>query len=459
MHFKANRIFKPISGSFLYRILLFISFLAIQCKDPRLNFNEIVNQYLEIGKAIEANYPRISINAAPGLIKSFVSNIGDTSTTILRRSISKDSIEVKIGLCENALQKLLTSHRIEDTILLRLNWMLGNLKAAKFLMSVENGNKNTDFEFESLQLFNIQAPNFSEQTFKLINEKLDSLIPGNGPIKDRFRDLNNKFIIPKNKIDTVFKSIISESRRRTKLHLLLPSDESVQIQYTSKNPNRGFYQYLGNNKGCIWINVEYPVNVLNAIEIACHEGYAGHHVYNILMGRSQKNKDFKEFNFCLLRGPQGFINEAIPSFSREMVFASNEEKEFVKQVLLPLAGIDTTNFDLFFKCSSIRTNINYISNEISRRLMTGTLSDEEALKWLEDYAYLTKDECIYAIENIRNSRSLNTSYNFGRDLVQQFVTLNSFSDEYGSWGHAYSWLMSNIISPSDLDKKILLHGL
>jgi hypothetical protein len=459
MHFKADSIFKPISGSFLYRILLFISFLAIQCKDPSLNFNEIVNQYLEIGKAIESNYPRISINAAPGFVKSFISNIRDTSTTTLRRSISKDRIEFKIGLCENALKKLLSSHKVEDTILLRLNWMLCNLKAAKFLISVENGKKNTDFEFESLQLFDIQAPNFSEQTFKLINEKLDNLIPGDAPIKDRFRDLNNKFIIPKNKMDTVFKSIISESRRRTKLYLLLPSDESIQIQYTAKNPNRGFYQYLGNNKGCIWINVEYPINLLNAIEIACHEGYAGHHVYNILMGRSQKDNDFKEFNFCLLRGPQGFINEAIPSFSREMVFPANEEKDFVKQVLLPLVGIDTTNFDLFFKCSSLRTNIKFLSNEISRRLMTGTLSDNEALKWLEDYAYLTKDECIYAIENIRNSRSLNTSYNFGGDLVQKFVTNNSFSDDYGSRWQAYSWLMSNIISPSDLDKKIQLPGL
>jgi hypothetical protein len=176
------------------------------------------------------------------------------------------------------------------------------------------------------------------------------------------------------------------------------------------------------------------------------------------MGRSQKDRNFRELNFCLLRGPQGFINEAIPRFSREMVFPSNEVKEYIKEVLIPLAGLDTTDFDLFFKCSSIRTNIKYLSNEISRGFMHGTLSDEEAQKWLENYSYLTKEECFYAIENIRSSRSLTTSYNYGGDLIQKFVTLNSLEDNDDSRWMVFNWLMTNILSPSDLDKKILLTG-
>jgi hypothetical protein len=90
--------------------------------------------------------------------------------------------------------------------------------------------------------------------------------------------------------------------------------------------------------------------------------------------------------------------------------------------------------------------------------MSGTLNDEEALKWLENYAYLTKEESIYAIGNIKSSRSLTTSYNYGEDLIQKFITLNNTEDNEDSRWMVFNWLLTNILSPSDLDKKILLPG-
>jgi hypothetical protein len=61
------------------------------------------------------------------------------------------------------------------------------------------------FDEESSDLFGVAAPVHDEKYFRLLIAKFDSVLPGKGDPVTRFKQLANRFIIPKNKLDTVFK--------------------------------------------------------------------------------------------------------------------------------------------------------------------------------------------------------------------------------------------------------------
>ena len=49
----------------------------------------------------------------------------------------------------------------------------------------------------------------------------------------------------------------------------------------SRGPRYNWYK--GNLRSVIQVNTDLPLAVDRAIDLACHEGYPGHHVYNALL--------------------------------------------------------------------------------------------------------------------------------------------------------------------------------
>jgi hypothetical protein len=440
--------------TFLIFILIFFRCIQFYEIESVSKFDDIVNQYIKIGNAMRVYYPRIQSNTGPGLIQHFVSSPGMQPKHIL----PKDSINLLIELCKSNITKILESPDLKEIEQLRANWILANLKAVEYSIQVEKG-KVRDFDEESFQSFGIRLPIYIEQYFKNINLQLDSILSGNGTTMERYNRLSEKFIIPQEKIETVFRKIIEESRTRTKLKLQLPEKETAKLVFIKGKRARGGCYYKGNNESTILINQEFPIDIFTAVEVACHEGYPGHHVYNLFMDQSRNNKKLTELSFSPLFGPQGFMTEAIASSAREMVFSNNDLNIFVKQVLLPIAGIDTTDFTLYCKANLIKNNNKYLNTELSRGFVNGSLSDQEILRWLTDYSILSNEEKIYYLETIKNFRSRIASYSFGADIIRKFLnTRSQYNDEISRW-EDYKWLLSNPTIPQELKKLATNKGL
>src|SRR5690606_36009084 len=107
---------------------------------------------------------------------------------------------------------------------------------------------------ESMELFGAKAPAYPESHYKKIINELDSMLPGKDDISQRFQALANRFIIPKEKLDTVFKAAIAESRRRTLQHYQLPANESFTLSFVTDKSWSGYNWYKGNYRSEIQIN-------------------------------------------------------------------------------------------------------------------------------------------------------------------------------------------------------------
>ena len=99
--------------------------------------------------------------------------------------------------------------------------------------------------------------------------------------------------------------------------------------------------YKGNYHSLIQVNLDFPIVIDRAIDLACHEGYPGHHVYNALLEQALvRERGWVEISMYPLFSPQSLIAEGSANFGIDMAFPAAERAAFERDSLFPLAGLD-----------------------------------------------------------------------------------------------------------------------
>jgi hypothetical protein len=145
----------------------------------------------------------------------------------------KDSLLNSVAGLKNKLNEIST--QLSDTGKIRAGWMSQQLTAFDRRIRVFSGEFKS-FDEESKDLFGIAAPVYPESHYAALLDSLDKILPGNGDVQSRFQKLANQFIIPKDKLDTVFRTTIAQARKKTKEHYALPAEESFSIEYVNNKP-------------------------------------------------------------------------------------------------------------------------------------------------------------------------------------------------------------------------------
>ena len=94
------------------------------------------------------------------------------------------------------------------------------------------------FDEESRVLYDVVVPSRDDEAFAPVLARLDSLLPGRGPLHERYESFRKGLIIPPARVDTVFRAAIEEARRRTRAHLALPDTESFTVEYVKDQRGR-----------------------------------------------------------------------------------------------------------------------------------------------------------------------------------------------------------------------------
>ena len=370
----------------------------------------------------------------------------------LKPAISKSSIFPKDSLL-NLVTELRSSlknsiEKLNDSSKVRARWMSQQLLAFDRRIRIYSGEFKT-FDEESKELFGISAPVYPEEHYKLLLDTLNQLLPGKGTVQDRFQNLANRFIIPENKLDTIFKTTIAEARKSTKAYYSLPETETFTIEYVKDKPWSGYNWYKGNYTSLIQINTDTRIFIERAIDVGSHESYPGHHVYNMLLEKNlYQDKGWVEISLYPLFSPQSFIAEGSANYGIDLVFPGDKKIRFAKEKLLPLAGLDTTFIGIYLKSLAIRGKLNYARNEAARGIVNQTMNDQQALDWLMNYCLYNQETALKSISFIKKYRSYVINYNYGQDLVRNYIELNE-KDPKKRW-EVFGKLLSNPVLPEKL---------
>ncbi len=223
---------------------------------------------------------------------------------------------------------------------LRLKFFKKQMTAVKGRLFMLGGSSYS-FDEESRMLYDATAPTYPEEYFKSVLNKMDLLLSGGGNLIDKLEDFRKSFTIPKDKVSDVFNAAIDECRRITQKYIPLPANESFRLEYVTDKPWSGYNWYKGNSFSLIQVNLDLPIFIERAVELAAHEGYPGHHVYNSLLEKEMVNKkEWLEFTVYPLFSPQSLIAEGTANYGVKMSMPGESRIDFEKEVLFPIAGLD-----------------------------------------------------------------------------------------------------------------------
>jgi hypothetical protein len=202
----------------------------------------------------------------------------------------------------------------------------------------------------------------------------------------------------------------------------LPTTESFTVEYVTNKPWSGYNWYQGNYRSLIQVNTDLPIYIDRAIDLACHEGYPGHHVYNALLEKHLvRDRGWVEFTVYPLFSPQSLIAEGTANYGIEVAFPGDERLAFERDVLFPAAGLDASQAAVYAKVRSLVDRLAYAGNEAARKYLNGQLSRAETVAWLMRYAMMPAAAAEQRTRFFDTYRSYVINYNLGKDLVKQYV--------------------------------------
>ncbi|HXW03829.1 MAG TPA: hypothetical protein VD833_01250 [Vicinamibacterales bacterium] len=278
------------------------------------------------------------------------------------------------------------------------------------------------FDEESKALYDAVAPTFPESHFAAILARLDGRFPGDGPLVARLDAWRRQFVIPREKLDAVFHAAIAACQERTAKHIPLPPGERFTLDYVTGKPWSGYNWYQGDFKSLIQVNTDLPIYVDRAIDLACHEGYPGHHVYNAMLERHLvRERGWKEFTVYALFSPQSLIAEGTANFGIDVAFPGPARVEFERRILFPAAGLDPGRAAEYYEVQALLDGLDYAGNEAARRYLNGQIDAGAAAGWLEKYALMTPDRAKQRVRFFDRYRSYVINYNLGKDMVRAFI--------------------------------------
>ena len=334
---------------------------------------------------------------------------------------------------------------------LRRQYLTRQLAALRSRVAMLQGKKMT-FDEESLALYDAVAPVTPEAEFEAVLKQLEAKLPGNGSLIERYDRYKQAFVIPKARVDRVFQEAIRGCRQRSMGHVDLPPNERFTVEYVTGKSWSGYNWYQGNFRSLIQVNTDLPIYIDRAIDLACHEGYPGHHVYNALLEKHLvQDRGWIEFTVYPLFSPQSLIAEGTANYGIEVAFPIADRIRFEQDVLFLLAGLDVSKVAEYYQILELVDRLSYAGNEAARRYLNGDINREGAVAWLEKYAMYTKPRAEQRVRFIDQYRSYVINYNLGKDMVRAYIERKAGRDRTpGRRWHEFTALLSSPRLPSGL---------
>jgi len=428
------------------RILLFFAlfgfFVSIGGAWAADNVNAVAERYAHLVLALGQH--------DPDYVDAFYGP-AEWKTQAEKEKKSLEAIGAEAAQLIATLAKMPDAATSDDEMLkLRREYLLKQISALAARVRMLKGEK-LKFDDESRALYDAVAPSFADSHFDEIISQLETKIPGKGPLWERYEKWRKPFVIPKEKLDTVFQLAIKECRARTQAHVALPPNESFTVEYVTNKPWGGYNWYKGNFHSVIQVNTDLPIYIDRAVDLAAHEGYPGHHVYNSLLEKNLvRDRGWTEFSVYPLFSPQSLIAEGTANFGKEVAFPSKSERmKFEKEVLFPAAGIDSKRADEYYAVQDLMKQLNYATNEAARRLVNGEIDESAATQWLQKYTVAEPARAQQGVKFIKRYRSYVINYNLGEDMVRRYIDKRTGSDPEKRWSE-FGKLLSSPRLPSGL---------
>jgi hypothetical protein len=407
-------------GALIFCILLGCNRIHPPAQAP--SFDDEVREYVRLAVALGERDPdALDFYFGP------VAWVADTR----RKPPSLQQIRLSAA---QAIARLARLEGLPESLRSRRRFLVGQLNALEARAGLLAG-KRRSFDDESQALFGIRPSAVIEEQQVVVREKLARLLIGSGNLADRFEAFDARFTIVPGRLAEVMTRALQACRAETIAHLNLPSEERVSIEYVSNKAWSAYSYYQGNFHSVIRINTDFGLTVDRALQLACHEGYPGHHVFNSLADvHLVRGGNRFEFFVQPTFSPQSFVSEAAATLAPEIAFSEPERIRVERDVLFPLAGLNSVDAEHYVRVAQLAGMLYAGELAVARDYLDGKLEFVRAATALEDRVLMAHSDA--TLRYLNEYRSYVITYTEGLDLMRKWIdarVARSHSQE-GRWG-------------------------
>jgi len=408
------------------------------------SLNRAAQAYVRLCFALEQHLPDyVDSYFGPDSLKEEGKQGGQTPEQVVEEASSLQAEVEMIG--RSGLDEILTGRALS---------LAGHLRSMAAAGQMLVGEKRP-FDEESRAIYHAVCPPLPAGELNRSLSRIAILLPGTEPLAQRMMSFRRQFEVPKEKLETILRVAIDEARRRTAERIPLPEGESFSVELVTGKPWSGYNWFLGNGRSLIQVNTDLPVELDLVVLLACHEGYPGHHLLNLLHERLfYHQRGWVEHAIWPLFGPDALLAEGSANFGIEVAFPSMAERiAFEREVLCPLAGIDGAELERYHEILQINARLGYAEVDIARQYLDGQITQEEALQRLIEDRLFSRLRAEQELDFFRCYRAYLISYYLGCDLVRNWVeSQGGGPDQIDRRWQLFHQLLTTPLLPEDLGR-------
>ncbi|HST18496.1 MAG TPA: hypothetical protein VLK36_12565 [Gaiellaceae bacterium] len=260
-----------------------------------------------------------------------------------------------------------------------------------------------------------------ESVFEAAHERLEELLPGDGPLSDRYARWEESIRVPVDQVERTAAAAIAQARAATRRIVQLPEGEDVELELVRDEAWLAFCEYHGALTSGIAVNVDLPISALELLVIAIHETYPGHHTERCCKEQLLvRGRGLLEETIVLVPTPQSLVAEGIAKLAPAVLLESDDGEALA--AVIHDAGID---FDLGLARAVRRVLEPCQWAEVNATLMLyeDGATEEEVHGYLRRWELLTPELADHMIRFFKDptSRSYVLTYPAGLELCEAYV--------------------------------------
>lgn len=300
---------------------------------------------------------------------------------------------------------------------------------------------NRPFDEESRILFGVVAPPDGDAASRAkVREQVAELLANKKDPAAAYARFDAQFVVHPDRVPAVMAAALQQCRTLTLEHMSLPPGEHVDVKYVYLKPWSAFSHYMGDAHSVIEVNMDYPLTVDRIVNLACHEGYPGHHVFNTMRDFSLvRARHLDEFRVQTTFSPQSYVSEAAASYAPILVLSDAERLHLERDLLFPIAGLKGLDCGRYLEVERLIDSLHTAEPSIARDFLDGRLEFVRASDALERETLMQHGETTLLYLN--EYRTYMLSYTLGVDTVKALVEAGHPTDAE-RW-QRYQNLMTN----------------
>ena len=281
--------------------------------------------------------------------------------------------------------------------------------------------EDVSYEDEVERCYGVRPEHVPEERFEEAHRALDEVLPGDGPVAERFQAWREENTLAGEQLERAIDSLASELRGRTQELAGLPQGEAVEFEYVTDEPWSAFNYYLGGLRSKCAVNTDVPLTPAFLVSLVAHETYPGHHTEHAWKERVLVDEGgVIEESILMIGTPHSLVSEGIATLASEILLGKDEERVAAEHVRDSGVPFDP---ELARRVREAGEGLRTVTTNTALLLHSGGASEDEGREYLKRWGLVSERRVGQAIRFMTHPvwRSYNTTYTDGYRICKAFV--------------------------------------